>query len=94
MLLAALSIEVKANGPVPVKVLFAAVMLTWLYFILQGVRWVWLVTIGIYVLGLAPYLISDSLTWQGLALSLIGLILLLLPVTRRYFPSNASRVDA
>lgn len=92
MLLAAISIEVEAHGPIPAKVLFVAVMLAWLYFLLKGVRWVWIVTIGIYVLGLVPDLISGSLTWQGIALSLIGLMLLLLPVTRRHFSSHTAAV--
>jgi membrane protein insertase Oxa1/YidC/SpoIIIJ len=92
VLLAAILIEVKVHGPVPAKVLFAAVMLAWLYFLLKGVRWVWIVTIGIYVLVLVPDLISGSLTWSGVALSLIGLMLLLLPMTRRYFSTRAAAV--
>jgi hypothetical protein len=87
--LAAISIEITANGPVLAKMLFVAVMLAWLYFLLKGVRWVWIVTIGIYVLGLVPDLIAGSLVWQGLSLGLIGLMLLLLPVTRRYFSRHS-----
>jgi hypothetical protein len=85
LLISATLIEVKAHGPIPAKVLFAAVMLAWLYFLLKGARWVWIVTVAIYVLGFVPDLIAGSLKWQGLALGLIGLVLLLLPVTRRYF---------
>ena len=92
VLFSATLIEVEAHGPIPAKVLFVAVMLTWLYFLLKGVRWVWMVTIGIYVLGLVPDLISRSLTWQGVALSLIGLMLLLLPVTRRHFSSHTAAI--
>lgn len=87
MLLAASLLEVNVHGPVSARVLFAVIMLMWLYFLLRGVRWVWIVTIGIYALGVVPDLISGSLTWQGVVLSLIGLMLLLLPVTRRYFSS-------
>jgi hypothetical protein len=81
-------IEVQAHGPIPAKALYPFVMLIWLYFLFRGVRWVWVVTIGIYVLGLIPDLISGSLQWQGAVLSLVGLLLLLLPATRRYFSSN------
>lgn len=88
MLLGAILIEVKAHGPILAKALYPLVVLAWLYFLLKGVRWVWIVTVGIYVLGLIPYLISGSLKWQGVALSLIALLLLLLPVTRRYFSGN------
>jgi hypothetical protein len=92
--LAAISIEIKVHGPVSARVLFAAVMLAWLYFLLKGVRWVWIVTVGIYVLGLVPDLISGSLMWQGLALGLIGLVLLLLPVTRRHFSRHTAALGA
>lgn len=85
LLLAAILLEAKVHGPVLARLLFAIIMLTWIYFLLKGVRQVWIVTIGIYVLGLVPDLISGSFTWQGVVLALIGLMLLLLPVTRRYF---------
>jgi hypothetical protein len=83
-------VEITAHGPIPAKALFVAVMLAWLYLLFRGVRWVWIVTIGIYVLGLVPELISGSLQWRGVTVSLIGLILLLLPVTRRYFSSHGA----
>jgi hypothetical protein len=94
MFLGVILIEVKAHGPIPAKALYPFVMFAWLYFLLKGVRWVWIVTVGIYVLGLLPYLISGSLKWQGVALSLIGLLLLLTPVTRRYFSRNTAAAGA
>jgi hypothetical protein len=94
ILLGTISLEVKAHGPIPPKLLFPAVMLTWLYLLLKGVRWVWIITVGVYVLGFVADLISGSLTWQGGILSLIGLVLLLLPVTRRYFFSHAVAATA
>jgi hypothetical protein len=94
LLLAAISIEVKVHGPVPAKVLFVTVMLAWLYLLLRGVRWVWIVTVGIYVLGFVTDLISGSLKWQGVALSLIGITLLLLPVTQRYFSRHTAAAGA
>jgi hypothetical protein len=92
MLLAAGLLEVKVHGPVSARVLFAVIMIGWLYLLLKGVRWAWIVTIGIYVLGAVPDLISGSLTWQGIGLSLLGLMLLLLPITRRYFSSPTAAV--
>lgn len=88
ILLGVILVEVNAHTPIPARALFAVAMLAWLYFLLKGVRWVWIVTVGLYVLGLIPDLISGSLKWQGVALSVIGLTLLLLPVTRRYFSSR------
>src|ERR1700712_4100193 len=89
VLLSVILIEVKAHGPIAAKALYPIIMFAWLYFLLKGTRWVWIVTVGIYALGLIVYLISGSLNWQSVAWSLIGLLLLLLPVTRRYFSSLA-----
>jgi hypothetical protein len=93
-LLGAILIEFRAHGPFLAKALYPIVMLVWLYFLLKGVRWIWIVTVGIYIVGLIPYLISGSLKWQGIALSLIGILLLLLPVTRQYFSKNPVAADA
>ena len=82
--------EFEAHAPTPAKALLIAVMLAWLYVLFRGVRWVWIGTIGIYVLGVIPDLVSGSLKWWGVAVSLIGLALLLLPVTRRYFSSRTA----
>lgn len=72
------------------KLFYFIVTVTWLYYLLKGVRGVWMITVGIYGLGLVAHLISGSLEWQAGTLSGIGLLLLLLPVTRRYFmASNA-----
>jgi hypothetical protein len=73
---------------VPAKALYLYIMLTWLFCLLRGVRWVWIVTIGLYTLGLVSYLISVFPEWHFDALSVVGLFLLLLPITRRYFSSN------
>jgi hypothetical protein len=94
LLLGAISVEVKAHGPILAKVLLTAVMLAWLSFLLKGVRWVWIATVVICVFGLVSDLISGSLEWQGVALSLIGLMLLLLPVTRRYISGHTVAVGA
>lgn len=83
-------IEALAHGPIAAKVLYPVLMLAWLYYLLKGVRWVWVITLVIEILGLLPYLISGSLQWQGVILSLIAPLLLLLPVTRRYFSSDAA----
>lgn len=48
---------------------------------------------GIYALGFVRDLGSWSLMLQSSAFGLIGLMLLLLPVTRRYFSCHAAVVD-
>jgi hypothetical protein len=94
LLLGATLIEIKVHGPTSAKVLFPVLTLAWIYFLLQGVRWVWIVTVGICVVGLVPDAISGSLNWQGVASSLIGFTLLMLPVTRRYFLGDTPAVGA
>jgi hypothetical protein len=79
--------EVHVSGPALAKALFSILMFGWLFFLLKGVRWVWIMTIGIYVIGLLVELVGSA-TWHGVILSLISLALLLLPVTRRYFSSE------
>lgn len=81
-------IETQVSGQIPSKVLFPFVMFAWLFFLFRGVRWVWIATVGLIVLGFAGDLISGSLTWHGIVLGLISPVLLLLPATRRYFASE------
>lgn len=78
-------IETQVSGQIPSKVLFPFVMLAWLFFLFRGVRWIWIATVGLIVLGFAGDLISGSFTWRGIVLGLISPALLLLPATRRYF---------
>lgn len=92
-LISATLIEVSAHGPIAAKVLFPVVMLVYLYFLLQGVRWLWIVTIAVEVLGLLLEAFFGSLDWQGVILSLVTLLLLLLPVTRRYFLGRTAAVS-
>jgi hypothetical protein len=94
VLLGIILVEFKVHGQVPSKLLFPIIMFAWLFFLLRGVRWVWIVTVGISILGFVPDVISGSIEWQGVASGLIGLVLLLLPVTRRYFSSHAAAAVA
>jgi hypothetical protein len=77
---------VRASGDAPATALVIYVVLTcaWLYFLLRGVRWLWMVTVGVGLVGLIFDLISGSATWLGIASGLVGLVLMLLPATRRY----------
>jgi len=86
-------VEAKASGPIAAKLLFPAVMLVWLYFLLRGVRWVWVVTIAVDVLGLVSYVTSGSLDWKAVILGLFGITLLVLPVTWRYFLGHTATVS-
>jgi hypothetical protein len=77
---------VRAPGDAHVKTLTLYVIITaaWLYFLLKGVWWVWIVTVGVGLVGTLFDLITGSWTWLGMTSGLVGLVLMLLPATRRY----------
>lgn len=81
----AVLIEIEVSGQILSKALFPLFVGAWLFFLLKGVRWVWLGSLGIFVLGFVADLASGSLSWHSFALGLIAPALLLLPATRRYF---------
>lgn len=60
------------------------------YFLLRGVRWLWLLVTGFTVFGLLtdPLLVGHT-TWYGVAGGIVELGLLLAPQTRRYFVRDA-----
>jgi hypothetical protein len=76
----------RASGDAPATALIIYVVLisAWLYFLLRGARSVWMITVGVGLVGLLFDLITGSGTWLGISSGLVGLVLLLLPVTRRY----------
>lgn len=91
-LLGVITVEAKAHAPILAMLLYLLVALAWLCFLLKGVRWVWIATVGLSIVGLILYPIADSIDWGGVAMSLIGLLLLLLPVTQRYFSGHQAVV--
>ena len=77
---------VRVPGDAHVKTLTLYVIITaaWLYFLLKGVWWVWIATVGVGLVGTLFDLITGSWTWLGMTSGLVGLVLMLLPATRRY----------
>jgi uncharacterized membrane protein len=88
----AATVSLLSYGPIVARVLFIVIMLVWLYLLLKGLRWVWTVTLGVYLLGFID-LIVGTLTWRGAAFGLVGLLLLLLPESREYFSKTPSAID-
>jgi hypothetical protein len=76
----------RASGDAPVAVLivYVALILAWLYLLFRGVRWVWIVTVGVGLVGLLFDLVTGSGTWLGVSSGLVALLLMLLPATRRH----------
>lgn len=94
VLLGTVRLEIEAHGPVGVKGFFFLVMIVWLYLLFKGTRWVWGITVVIYVLGFVSFLGSGSLSATTGISSVAGLVLLLLPATRRYFVADVSATAA
>lgn len=76
------------SGPPAALVLFSAIVLAWGLALLKGVRWLWIATVAIGALSLISNLLTGPRTWYGIAGGVIGLGLLLLTPTRRYFASR------
>jgi hypothetical protein len=75
----------QVSGPPAALVLFGAIVLGWALALLAGVRWLWIATVAIGALSLISNLLTGPRTWYGIAGGVIGLGLLLLSPTRRYF---------
>jgi hypothetical protein len=78
-------LEISASGPTAVKILVPVITVAWLYLLLRGIRWVWIVTIGIYALSFIQYSLFEDPEWIATTTALVGTLLLLLPVTRQFF---------
>jgi hypothetical protein len=89
MLLGVVLIVARAPGPVLAVALIPVEYLAWLYFLLRGVRWLWFVTLGIYLL-VIPMILSGSITWEGYLSTAVGVVLLLMPGTRKFFSNRTS----
>ena len=92
-LLGALSIDTRVSGPAVALVLVPILTVVWLFYLLRGVRWLWFATLAIYVL-IIPEIVSGSVTWEGVVSTVVGLVLLLLPATRRYFAKSVDEAVA
>lgn len=60
----------------------------WDFFLLRAVRWLWIGTVAVGAVILAIDLATGTGTWHGDVVGAIGLGLLLLPATRRFFTAN------
>jgi hypothetical protein len=78
------------SGPVALLLFAALFILVWDYFLLRGVRWLWVATIVVFVFYSVIDLLNGTGTWFGEVLGLIELALLLLPPTRRFFGAGNS----
>jgi hypothetical protein len=72
------------HAPATALVIYVVLICAWLYFLLRGVRWVWMLTVGVGLVGLLFDLITGSGTWLGISSGLVALLLMVLPATRRH----------
>lgn len=90
-----ISLVVLLTRSIPVAAAVFAVffLAAWAYFLLRGVRWLWLVTV-VYLTAFFFFfdLITASGSWFGDGTDLVQLALLILPPTRRFFASEGDPV--
>jgi hypothetical protein len=77
-----------ASVPVGLTIFTIVITLIWNFFLIQGVRWLWIVTIIFGALTISFDLIASTGTWYGISLWLVSLILLVFPATRRFFQAD------
>jgi hypothetical protein len=82
------------DEPILVMAFLVLFTLIWSYFLLRGVRWLWMFTLGACVLSLVFEVAAGSIHWRGFAQSVVGLVVLSLPVTRRFFATDRAAVAA
>jgi hypothetical protein len=83
--LSAAVITLIAAVPIAPQAFFVAFMLTWNYFLLRALRWLWIVTVVLLAIAIPIDLVTGSGTWHGNLTGAIELGLLLAPATRRFF---------
>lgn len=74
--------------PIVPFVFSIVIIVAWDFFLLRAVRWLWIGTVSFGALILAIDLATGTGTWHGDLVGAIGLGLLLLPGTRRFFAAN------
>jgi len=90
-LLAVATVHLFARVPSPARtVIFGIALLgAWAYFLLRGVRWLWMVTIAYLAIFIVIDLATGDGTWWGDGIGVIQLGLLLIAPTRRFFGKTA-----
>jgi len=81
---------VTASAPVPSRVFSVSFTGVVCFFLLRGVRWLWVLAIVFILLGLAANITGGDAKWYGVVIGVVGLVLLLLPDTRRFFRNEDS----
>ena len=79
-----------APTPVPPGAFSIVSILVWNFFLLRGIRWLWIATIVIGVLSIGFDLVTNTGTWYGTLNGLLGLALLIAPTTRQFFAAGES----
>ena len=80
----------------PVGAVAAGIVIVpiWAFFLLRAVRWLWIGTVLLSALSITLDLAIGIGTWHGDVLTLVGLGLLVLPATRRFFGKSVAAAAA
>lgn len=80
-------IDATSSAPAGPLVFAPFFTLAWVYSLLRGFRWVWLLTLALGLLTI-PGIVLGSVDWKGTVFTIADLLLLLLPITREYFAAS------
>jgi uncharacterized membrane protein len=90
---ALVAVEMTVHGRLFAKAMAPVLVLVGLYFLLRGVRWLWIAALCLN-LAIVIDIFSGTVSWWGAVSTAIGVTLLLLPVTRRFFSPRSAPVEA
>jgi hypothetical protein len=93
MIASALVVVVATHGPVVPRVLFLGIFLGWVVLLLRGIRWIWVVTMVLFALGLLAQVLSGNVKWIGIILIIVDFILLIHPLTRQFYEHGDANAD-
>lgn len=79
------------QGPIGPRVGAAVFFLAWAFVLLLGIRWIWVATLVVLVLGLVPWILSGGATWYGAVVTIVEFSLLLHPQTRAFYRTGRAR---
>jgi hypothetical protein len=84
-LASSLIVAIVASSPILPRVFLVGFTIVICFFLLKGVRWLWILSIAFIPLGFAMAVAQGNVRWYSVALGVVDLILLIHPDTRRVF---------
>jgi hypothetical protein len=92
-LVGAVATAIFVSSPVVPRLFLVFVVAVFCFFLLRGVRWLWIITVAFVPLDLAIDIIGGNVRWYGVASGIVSLVLLLYRDTRHFFRREVPAVQ-